>query len=91
MLEEGLVRKLVELQKSEMGGVLMDVRGENKNIERHPFESYVARFAVQLEVGEGLIQREKREMMNLEMDLDLGNLRNDRYRRRACSCCAEGR
>ncbi|KAL4589829.1 hypothetical protein LXL04_002740 [Taraxacum kok-saghyz] len=62
MLEEGLVRKLVELQKSEMGGVLMDVRGENENIERHPFESCVARFAVQLEVGEGLRQREKREL-----------------------------
>ncbi|KAI3524404.1 hypothetical protein L1887_03059 [Cichorium endivia] len=62
MLEEGLVKKLVELQKSEMGGVLMDVKGESMNIEMHPFASCVARFAVQLEVGEGLRQREKRAL-----------------------------
>lgn len=29
-------------------------------LEKHPFASCVARFAVQLEVGEGLRQREKR-------------------------------
>ncbi|KVH93747.1 Armadillo-like helical [Cynara cardunculus var. scolymus] len=62
MLEEDLVKKLVELQKSETRGVLMDVRGESKNVERHPFSSCVARFAVQLEVGEGLRQREKRAL-----------------------------
>ncbi|CAI9285743.1 unnamed protein product [Lactuca saligna] len=62
MLEEGLVKKLVELQKSEIGGVLMDVRGESMNTVMRPFESCVARFAVQLEVGEGLRQREKRAL-----------------------------
>ncbi|KAI3714881.1 hypothetical protein L6452_21842 [Arctium lappa] len=62
MLEEGLVKKLVELQRSETRGVLMDVRGESKDVERHPFSSCVARFAVQLEVGEGLRQREKRAL-----------------------------
>ncbi|CAI0629439.1 unnamed protein product [Linum tenue] len=44
MLGEGLIEKLVELQRS------------------HPFASCVARFAVQLEVGEGLRQREKRAL-----------------------------
>lgn len=44
MLEEDLVGKLVELQRSEVGRS----------------GSCVARFAVQLEVGEGLRQREKR-------------------------------
>ncbi|RDX91951.1 hypothetical protein CR513_25983, partial [Mucuna pruriens] len=48
MMKEGLVEKLVELQRSEKCG------------ERQPFASCVARFAVQLEVGEGLRQREKR-------------------------------
>ncbi|KAI3803055.1 hypothetical protein L1987_31203 [Smallanthus sonchifolius] len=62
MLKEDLVKKLVELQRSETGGVLMDVRGENDNTERHPFSSCVARFAVQLEVGEGLRRREKRAL-----------------------------
>ncbi|KAD6795002.1 hypothetical protein E3N88_05898 [Mikania micrantha] len=62
MLKEDLVKKLVELQRSETGGVLMDVRGENNSIQRHPFSSCVARFAVQLEVGEGLRRREKRAL-----------------------------
>ncbi|KAL6223834.1 hypothetical protein ACLB2K_002692 [Fragaria x ananassa] len=72
MLEEGLVEKLVELQRSELGGDMMelemcDEEGENKEgekekrlLERRPFSSCVARFAVQLEVGEGLRQRERR-------------------------------
>ncbi|PRQ46284.1 hypothetical protein RchiOBHm_Chr2g0087391 [Rosa chinensis] len=72
MLEEGLIEKLVELQRSELGGDLMelemyDEEGENKGgcrekrlLERRPFSSCVARFAVQLEVGEGLRQRERR-------------------------------
>ncbi|PPR86367.1 hypothetical protein GOBAR_AA34319 [Gossypium barbadense] len=47
MLNGGLIEKLVELQRSEFG-------------ENHPFASCVARFAVQLEVGEGLRKREKR-------------------------------
>ncbi|GMH27304.1 hypothetical protein Nepgr_029147 [Nepenthes gracilis] len=84
MITEGLIEKLVELQRSELGGDLIDVgrweenREERANIggeeterkwrkesrenylQRHPFASCVARFAVQLEVGEGLRQREKR-------------------------------
>lgn len=81
MIREEIVEKLVELQRSELGGDLIDVgkyeeenreeteEGERKQrrresrerfLERHPFASCVARFAVQLEVGEGLRQREKR-------------------------------
>lgn len=72
MLEEGLIEKLVELQRSELGGDLMelgmyDEQDQNKSssrdkrfLERRPFSSCVARFAVQLEVGEGLRQRERR-------------------------------
>lgn len=86
MLEEGLIKKLVELQRSELGGDLIELgrynndkenreisvddgvevvgkKRENRErsfLESHPFASCVARFAVQLEVGEGLRQREKR-------------------------------
>uniref|UniRef100_A0A2P2NGK0 Uncharacterized protein MANES_06G045500 n=1 Tax=Rhizophora mucronata TaxID=61149 RepID=A0A2P2NGK0_RHIMU len=81
MLKEGLIKKLVELQRSELGGDLIDkgrfdekenhnsggdgVEGKKESREKsflvsHPFASCVARFAVQLEVGEGLRQREKR-------------------------------
>ncbi|XP_022755191.1 uncharacterized protein LOC111303301 [Durio zibethinus] len=76
LLKGELIKKLVELQRSELGGVLIEMGkfgGENKERERmkrekreqkylenHPFASCVARFAVQLEVGEGLRQREKR-------------------------------
>jgi len=87
MIREQIVEKLVELQRSELGGDLIDVgnyeetetvteteEGERqqgsgktkrkesreKYLETHPFASCVARFAVQLEVGEGLRQREKR-------------------------------
>ncbi|KAG5242778.1 Armadillo helical [Salix suchowensis] len=70
MLKEGLIKKLVELQRSELGGDLIDIgvfgdekdggNGETRFLENHPFASCVARFAVQLEVGEGLRQREKR-------------------------------
>ncbi|XP_022134648.1 uncharacterized protein LOC111006872 [Momordica charantia] len=84
MLDEGLIDRLVELQRSELGGDLIglgrqtaeegtgvaagEVEGrregresrEKKFLERHPFASCVARFTVQLEVGEGLRQREKR-------------------------------
>lgn len=86
MLKQGLVKKLVELQRSELGGDLIEMerfeekekneRGvgaggvveskresrERKFLKRHPFASCVARFAVQLEVGEGLRQREKRAL-----------------------------
>ncbi|GAB4828231.1 hypothetical protein Ancab_035143 [Ancistrocladus abbreviatus] len=85
MINEGLIKKLVELQRSELGGDLIDVGrcqergggggGAEENGERnggrrevsrekylkgHPFASCVVRFAVMLEVGEGLRQREKR-------------------------------
>ncbi|KAI3443896.1 hypothetical protein Pfo_000561 [Paulownia fortunei] len=74
MLNGGLIKRLVELQRSELGGDLIDMGKESeyesvvvdgkcremKYLERHPFASCVARFAVQLEVGEGLRQREKR-------------------------------
>ncbi|KAJ4953373.1 hypothetical protein NE237_030205 [Protea cynaroides] len=85
MLEEGLIEKLLELQRSELGGDLIDMvrfdeneksgvcaggveieskaKKENKEgkiLEGHPYASCVARFAVHLEVGEGLRQREKR-------------------------------
>ncbi|KAJ9688770.1 hypothetical protein PVL29_014426 [Vitis rotundifolia] len=85
MLKEGVIEKLLELQRSEMGGILIEmgrfneeenrksldgveIEGirrsrdsrEKRFLERHPFASCVARFAVQLEVGEGLRQREKR-------------------------------
>ena len=92
MLKEGLIKKLVELQRSELGGDLIDMGrngGKNDNVkfennegvgdgvgvggvegksesrekrflEMQPFASCVARFAVQLEVGEGLRQRERR-------------------------------
>ncbi|XP_030477405.1 uncharacterized protein LOC115694415 [Syzygium oleosum] len=81
MIEEGIVKKLVELQRLELGGDLIDLgrfeqsevetdsmtnAGKSKSksrrfLESHPFASCVARFAIQLEVGEGLRQREKRE------------------------------
>lgn len=76
VIREGLVEKLVDLQRSELGGDLIAVEDENsggeegnnkgkkckreKYLKSHPFASCVARFAVQLEVGEGLRQREKR-------------------------------
>lgn len=85
ILKEGVIEKLLELQRSEIGGILIemgwfneeenmksfdgvDIEGirrsrdsrEKRFLETHPFASCVARFAVQLEVGEGLRQREKR-------------------------------
>ncbi|KAM3267477.1 hypothetical protein P3S67_032314 [Capsicum chacoense] len=90
MLNCELIKKLVQLQRSELGGDLIDLGkaqlkeaeveaeaeeedkgnnkmkkkkrgyGEKRYLERHPFASCVARFGVQLEVGEGLRQREKR-------------------------------
>ncbi|KAI4335662.1 hypothetical protein L6164_014290 [Bauhinia variegata] len=81
MLKEGLLKKLMDLQRSELGGNLIDLGEHNEKEEKgvsvggvegkreshqtkfsnsHPFASCVARFAVQLEVGEGLRQRERR-------------------------------
>ncbi|KAL6965498.1 hypothetical protein U1Q18_036550 [Sarracenia purpurea var. burkii] len=66
MLRADLIKMLVELQRSELGGDLIEMgkmrgSGERKYLESHPFASCVARFAVQLEVGEGLRQRERRD------------------------------
>ncbi|KAI9117248.1 hypothetical protein K1719_011414 [Acacia pycnantha] len=89
MLKEGLIEKLIQLQRSDLGGDLIDIdkhsekeeedeeeeRGvsvggvvekgkresrQRRFLQNHPFASCVARFAVQLEVGEGLRQRERR-------------------------------
>ncbi|OAY31504.1 uncharacterized protein LOC110631037 [Manihot esculenta] len=94
MLKEGLIQKLVELQRSVLGGDLIDMgmfdekqtneietvegkieRRDSRQksfLDSHPFASCVARFAVQLEVGEGLRQREKRafkqEILNIVRD-----------------------
>lgn len=82
MLMKGdLIRILVELQRGELGGDLIEVGKweeeesggvevlggresvrERRYLESHPFASCVARFAVQLEVGEGLRQRERRAL-----------------------------
>ncbi|KAL0334007.1 UNVERIFIED_CONTAM: hypothetical protein Sangu_1556900 [Sesamum angustifolium] len=51
MINGGLIKRLVELQRAEVG-----VATERK----HAFANCVARFAAQLEEGEGLRQREKR-------------------------------
>lgn len=55
MLKADVVKKLVELQR-------MNVKGESNTARMHPFSSCVARFAVQVEVGEGLRRREKRAL-----------------------------
>ncbi|CAL5400442.1 unnamed protein product [Camellia sinensis] len=49
MMKAELIKKLVERESR-----------ERRFLEKHPFASCVARFAVQVEVGEGLRQREKR-------------------------------
>ncbi|XWS72991.1 hypothetical protein CRYUN_Cryun02cG0087300 [Craigia yunnanensis] len=76
LLKGGLIKNLVGLQRSELGGDLIEMgkfgdenkesagkkieKRENKFLENHPFASCVARFSVQLEIGEGLRQGEKR-------------------------------
>ncbi|XWS27066.1 hypothetical protein CRYUN_Cryun26dG0084600 [Craigia yunnanensis] len=76
LLKGELIKKLVELQRSELGVDLIEMgkfgdenkesgekkreKREKKFLENHPFASCMATFAVQLEVGEGLRQREKR-------------------------------
>lgn len=91
MLTEGLIKRLLCLQRSELGGSLIEIdswdfskddsgkndhwihvgkflklrQGGNKQLcflEARPFASAVARFAIQIEVGEGLRQREKSEI-----------------------------
>ncbi|KAJ3695507.1 hypothetical protein LUZ60_000884 [Juncus effusus] len=92
MLAEGLIKRLLCLQRSDLGGALIEMDSwdvskltnqksntnnwicinnlwkenqggsrEMKLLELRPFASSVARFSVQVEVGEGLGQREKRE------------------------------
>ncbi|KAJ4792592.1 hypothetical protein LUZ62_043838 [Rhynchospora pubera] len=89
MLAQGLIKRLLCLQRSELGGALIEMdswdfpkeigrnsdhgirvgrllkpkQGKSKQLlflEARPFASAVARFAIQVEVGEGLRQREKR-------------------------------
>jgi hypothetical protein len=89
MLAQGLIKRLLYLQRSEFGGTLIEIdnwecpkeekgnsnhwvhvgkllkpgQGGSKQLrflEVKPFASAVARFAIQIEVGEGLRQREKR-------------------------------
>ncbi|WOL20304.1 hypothetical protein Cni_G29108 [Canna indica] len=87
MLAEGLVKRLAALQRSDLGGALIEMdcgdgggvpagwlcrgrgrgrrRGweeEQRFLDARPFASCVARWAVQVEVGEGLRQRERREL-----------------------------
>ncbi|KAG9448474.1 hypothetical protein H6P81_008439 [Aristolochia fimbriata] len=81
-IEEGIIEKVLEMQRSQLGGNLIDMgrfedansdekigepkkkkkssRSESKFLEKHPFASCVARFSIQLEVGQGLRQSEKR-------------------------------
>ncbi|URE38386.1 hypothetical protein MUK42_15431 [Musa troglodytarum] len=82
MIAEGLIKRLTALQRSDLGGALIEMDGggrgavpvgqlrrgrgvgeeERQFLEARPFASCVARWAVQVEVGEGLRQREKREI-----------------------------
>lgn len=62
------MKRLVELQRSELGGGLIEVgrfddaKNSSLFLEEHPFASCVARLTVLVEVGEGLRQREKRAL-----------------------------
>lgn len=62
MLKEGVVEKLVELQRLEVSELKKEEEQEKcvNGGKMSPFGNCVAKFAVQLEVGEGLRQREKR-------------------------------
>lgn len=60
MLNAGLIKMLVELQRSELGGDWK--KSESGFLEKHPFASCVTRFSVQMEVGEGLRPSEKRAL-----------------------------
>ncbi|RRT43642.1 hypothetical protein B296_00054584 [Ensete ventricosum] len=82
MIAEGLIKRLTALQRSDLGGALIEMDGDGRGavpvgqlrrvqgggeeerqfLEARPFASCVARWAVQVEVGEGLRQREKREI-----------------------------
>ncbi|XP_074581134.1 uncharacterized protein LOC141837661 [Curcuma longa] len=81
MLAQGLIKRLAALQRSDLGGTLLEIDAsggcevpagwlwhgrsgadERRFLETRPFASCVARWTVQVEVGEGLRQREKREI-----------------------------
>ncbi|THU69705.1 hypothetical protein C4D60_Mb08t17200 [Musa balbisiana] len=82
MIAEGLIKRLTALQRSDLGGALIEMDGggrgavpvgqlrrgrgvgeeERQFLQARPFASCVSRWAVQVEVGEGLRQREKREI-----------------------------
>lgn len=75
MLEEGLINKLLDLQKleiigdSENRGISFGINSEMKNrceytilVENCPFKSCVIRFVRKLEMGECLGKEEKREL-----------------------------
>ncbi|KAM7275599.1 hypothetical protein ACFE04_017465 [Oxalis oulophora] len=78
MIDEGLIYKLVGFQRSNLGDNLINMNGESgeesngecsefvpkiEGIERNfPFASCVARFAVQIEVGENLEQSERKAL-----------------------------
>ncbi|KAK7283097.1 hypothetical protein RIF29_12376 [Crotalaria pallida] len=63
MLEEGLIKILMDLQRRE--GLLSEIlEGDDLDLDLDsdsPFVSCVSRFAIQVEVGEGLSPEEKRE------------------------------
>ena len=84
LIEMGWFKEEEESKKSFEGVEIEGIRKsrdsrEKRFLEWHPFASIVARFAVQLEVGEGLRQREKRAF-KLEI---LSRVRE------TCSCDAE--
>ncbi|CAN0918628.1 hypothetical protein LINGRAHAP2_LOCUS30980 [Linum grandiflorum] len=56
MLELGVIKKLVELQRS---GESSDDGGGGRG---GAFANYVARFAVQVEVGDGLTRAERKDL-----------------------------
>ncbi|CAI0415189.1 unnamed protein product [Linum tenue] len=60
MLEQGLIKKLVELQRSRHGDNFVEAEGTGAG--DRPFGSCVAKFAVQVEVGEGLSGGERKEL-----------------------------
>ncbi|KDP33567.1 hypothetical protein JCGZ_07138 [Jatropha curcas] len=72
MIEQGLIEKLMELQRSTCGDDLAERDQFNGNVsnaevcaeivKKRPFASCVARFALQVEVGEGLERKERKEL-----------------------------
>ncbi|KZV29627.1 hypothetical protein F511_00905 [Dorcoceras hygrometricum] len=71
MLKAGLIKRLLELQRSAMAANGIDTKLERRRqrqYQHQPFASCLARFAVQLEVGEGLRQREKRAFKQQMLD-----------------------